>query len=181
MHIPDAIRERRSVRAFTDREITDEKAELLVEAACLAPSAGNLQPWEFVAVRDPGVKRKLVDAAHGQSFIFTAPVVFVVCAIPRRSASGYGRRGRELYCLQDTAAAVQNLLLTARANGLGSCWVGAFDERRAGEALGLPKGVRPVAIVPVGYPAERPSRRPRRPSGRSCTRTDGSIYQPLFN
>lgn len=163
MHIPDSISERRSVRAFTDREITDEEAELLVEAACLAPSAGNLQPWEFIVVRDQGVKRRLVDAAHGQSFIFTAPVVFVVCAVPGRSAPRYGSRGRELYCLQDTAAAVQNLLLTARANGLGGCWVGAFDERRAGEALGLPEGVRPVAIVPVGHPAESPSRRPRRP------------------
>jgi nitroreductase len=157
--------ERRSVRAFKDCEITDEEVKLLVEAACLAPSAGNLQPWEFIVVRDPKVKRKLVLSAHGQSFIFTAPLIFVVCVVPRRSALGYGRRGRELYCLQDTAAAIQNLLLTARANGLGSCWVGAFDERRAAEAIGLPKGVRPIAIVPVGYPAERPSRRPRRPIG----------------
>jgi nitroreductase len=163
MHIPDAIRERRSIRAFTDREITDKEAELLVEAACLAPSAGNLQPWEFVIVRDPGLKRKLVEAAHGQSFVSEAPVVFVVCAVPDRSAPRYGRRGRELYCIQDTAAAVQNLMLTAMANGLGSCWVGAFDEARAANALSLPKGVRPVAIVPVGYPAESPRQRPRRP------------------
>jgi nitroreductase len=165
MHIPDAISERRSIRAFTDREITDEKAKLLVEAACMAPSAGNLQPWEFVVVRDPRIKRKLVNAAHGQTFIFTAPVVFVVCVISKRSALRYGKRGRELYCLQDTAAAIQNLLLTAKANGLGSCWIGAFDERRAGEALDLPKDVRPIAIVPVGYPAECPSMRPRRPIG----------------
>ncbi|MDH5200413.1 MAG: nitroreductase family protein [Candidatus Bathyarchaeota archaeon] len=163
MRIPDIIRERKSVRAFTAQEVSDEEAETLVEAACLAPSAGNLQPWEFVVVRDPGVKNRLVDAAHGQSFISEAPVVFVVCAVPGRSASGYGSRGRELYCLQDTAAAVQNLLLTATANGLGSCWIGAFDEGRAADALGLPEGVRPVAIVPVGYPAESPRQRPRRP------------------
>jgi len=166
MRIPEAIRERRSVRRFTDREVSDEEAKLLVEAACLAPSAGNLQPWEFVAVRDPEIKRKLVGAAHGQRFISTAPVVFVVCAVPRRSASRYGSRGQELYCLQDTAAAVQNLMLTARANGLGSCWVGAFDEERASEALGLPDWVRPIAIVPVGHPAESPRRSPRRPLGR---------------
>ena len=162
MRIPDIIRERRSVRAFTAQDVSDEEAETLVEAACLAPSAGNLQPWEFVVVKDPGVKRRLVDAAHGQSFISKAPVVFVVCAVPGRSASGYGSRGRELYCLQDTAAAVQNLLLTATANGLGSCWIGAFDEGRAADALGLPEGIRPVAIVPVGYPAESPRQRPRR-------------------
>jgi nitroreductase len=163
MRIPDIIRERRSVRAFTAQGVSDEEAETLVEAACLAPSAGNLQPWEFVVVKDPGVKRRLVEAAHGQSFISKAPVVFVVCAVPGRSASGYGSRGRELYCLQDTAAAVQNLLLTATANGLGSCWIGAFDEGRAADALGFPEGIRPVAIVPVGYPAESPRQRPRRP------------------
>jgi nitroreductase len=163
MRIPDIIRERRSVRAFTAQGVSDEEAETLVEAACLAPSAGNLQPWEFVVVKDPGVKRRLVEAAHGQSFISEAPVVFVVCAVPGRSASGYGSRGRELYCLQDTAAAVQNLLLTATANGLGSCWIGAFDEGRAADALGFPEGIRPVAIVPVGYPAESPRQRPRRP------------------
>ena len=162
MRIPDIIRERRSVRAFTDQEVSNEEAETLVEAACLAPSAGNLQPWEFVVVWDHGVKNRLAGAAHGQSFVSEAPVVFVVCAVPGRSASGYGSRGRGLYCLQDTAAAVQNLLLTATANGLGSCWIGAFDEGRAAEAVGAPTGVRPVAIVPVGYPAEMPPPRPRR-------------------
>lgn len=156
------ISERRSIRAFTDREISEKEAELLVEAACLAPSAGNRQPWEFVIVRDDENKRRLAEAAYGQYFIAEAPVIFVVCADPSRSASRYGRRGIELYCLQDTAAAVQNLLLTAKANGLGSCWIGAFDEARAAEVIGAPKGVRPIAIVPVGYPAESPPPRPRR-------------------
>lgn len=163
MHIPEPIKNRRSIRAFSDREVSDEDAELLVEAACCAPSAGNLQPWGFVIVRDPEIQMRLVEAAHGQSFIAEASVVFVVCAIPERSASRYGSRGRELYCLQDTAAAVQNLMLTAVINGLGSCWVGAFDERKAARAVGLPQGVRPVAIVPVGYPAESPRPRPTRP------------------
>jgi len=162
LQIPGMIRERRSVRAFTDREVSEKEAELLVEAACLAPSAGNRQPWEFVIVRDNESKRRLAEAAHGQYFIAEAPIVFVVCADPGRSASRYGRRGTELYCLQDTAAAVQNLLLTAEANGLGSCWIGAFDEARAAEVVGAPRGVRPVAMVPVGYPAESPSPRPRR-------------------
>lgn len=162
MRIPEMIKERRSIRAFSDRDISDGDVELLVEAACWAPSAGNRQPWEFVVVRDEENKRRLVEAAYGQSFIAEAPVVFVVCADPSRSASRYGRRGVELYCLQDTAAAVQNLLLTAAANGLGGCWIGAFDEDRATKAVGTPAGVRPIAIVPVGYPAERPPPRPRR-------------------
>lgn len=162
IHIPENVKKRRSIRGFTTQKVPDEEARTLVEAACLAPSAGNLQPWEFIVVRDPEVKGRLRGAAHGQSFVSEAPVVFVVCAVPDRSASVYGSRGRSLYCLQDTAAAVQNLLLTAVANGLGGCWVGAFDEERAAEALGLPRGVRPVALVPVGYPAESPRRRPRR-------------------
>jgi len=162
MRIPELIKERRSIRAFSDRPIPDEDVEVLVEAACWAPSAGNRQPWEFVVVRDGENKRRLVEAAHGQSFIAEAPVVFVVCADPDRSAARYGRRGAELYCLQDTAAAVQNLLLTATANGLGACWVGAFDEEKVAEAVAAPEGVRPVAIIPVGYPAESPPPRPRR-------------------
>ncbi len=162
LQIPDIIRERRSIRAFTDREISEEEAKLLVEAARLAPSAGNRQPWEFVIVRDDENKRRLAKAAHGQYFIAEAPVIFVVCVDPGRSGSRYGRRGVELYCLQDTAAAIQNLLLTAEANGLGSCWIGAFDEARAAEFIDAPRGVRPIAIVPVGYPAESPPPRPRR-------------------
>ena len=163
MQIPNSIQNRRSIRVFDDREISEDDAELLVKAACLAPSAGNLQPWAFIIVRDPEVKEELVRAAYGQSFIAEASVVFVVCAVPKRSALRYGDRGRELYCLQDTAAAIQNLMLTAMANGLGSCWVGAFDESKAARAVSLYEGVRPVALVPVGYPGERPSPRPRRP------------------
>ncbi len=162
MVIPEPIEGRRSVRAFTSRDVSDEEVGALIRAATLAPSAGNRQPWGFVAVRDEGVKDRLVDAAHGQGFIGTAPVVIVVCADPGRSASRYGERGSRLYCLQDTAAAIQNILLTATANGLGTCWVGAFDEGRAAETIGAPEGIRPVAIIPVGHPAERPPQRPRR-------------------
>ncbi len=162
MHIPEAIKKRRSIRAFSDQDIPDQDVELLVEAACCAPSAGNRQPWEFIIVRDDDTKRNLAKAAFGQYFLAEAPIVFVVCADPDRSASRYGRRGSELYCLQDTAAAVQNLLLTATANGLGSCWIGAFDEAKVAEVINAPPRVRPIAIVPVGYPAETARPPPRR-------------------
>lgn len=162
MKIPEMIMKRRSVRSFSDRDLSDEDVKLLIEAACCAPSAGNRQPWEFVIIRDFETKHRLVEAAFGQSFIAEAPVVFVVCADPGRSASRYGRRGVELYCLQDTAAAVQNLLLTATANGLGGCWIGAFDEGKAARAVGTPIGIRPVAILPVGHPGESPLPTPRR-------------------
>ena len=163
MQIPEAILNRKSVRAFAPKGLTDEEVNTMIQSAIRAPSAGNMQPWAFVAVRDKDVKEQLVEASYGQAFIATAPVVIVVCAEPSRNYQRYGERGRTLYCLQDTAAAVMNIMLTATHNGLGSCWIGAFDEEMASQALGLPKGVRPVAMIPVGYPGQDPSPRPKRP------------------
>jgi len=157
----EAIRGRRSVRRFQEKDVPQELITQLIDAARWAPSAGNLQPWEFVVVRDPELKKALARAALNQMFIAQAPVVIVVCADEIRSGSVYGPRGSTLYCIQDTAAATQNLLLAAHALGLGACWVGAFSEDEVRRVLGIPLGVRPVAIVPVGYPAERP-RPPRR-------------------
>lgn len=162
MDVFEAIKGRRSVRAYASREVSDETVERLIDAARWAPSAGNVQPWEFIIVRSSEIKRKLAAAALNQTFIEEAPVVIVVCADKQRSAQAYGSRGASLYCIQDTAAAIQNLHLAAYALGLGTCWVGAFREDQATEALGLPLHIRPVAIIPVGYPAEKPKPRPRR-------------------
>jgi len=163
MEVFEAIKGRRSVRAYTDEGVPDEAIEKILDAARWAPSAGNLQSWEFVVVRDPEAKRRLAEAAWGQRFVARAPVVIVVCANQKRSARGYGERGASLYCIQDSAAATQNMLLAAYALGLGACWVGAFDERRVAEVINAPSGVRPVAIIPVGRPAERPRPPPRMP------------------
>ncbi|MEM2386238.1 MAG: nitroreductase family protein [Candidatus Bathyarchaeia archaeon] len=163
MDVFEAIKGRRSIRAFLETDVPYEMVEKLIEAARWAPSAGNIQPWEFIIVRNPETKRRLVEAALGQSFIEEAPVVIVVCADEERSARGYGIRGRTLYCIQDTAAAIQNIHLAAHALGLGTCWVGAFREEDARKILEIPEGVRPVAIIPVGYPAESPFPRSRRP------------------
>lgn len=163
MDILEAIKGRRSIRAFTKQDVLKETVEKLIDAATCAPSAGNIQPWEFVIVRKPEIKRKLAEAALGQSFIEEAPVVIVVCANENRSSRGYGVRGKTLYCIQDTAAATQNILLTAHSLGLGTCWVGAFREEKVAEILRTPAGVRPVAIIPVGFPAETPSPRSKRP------------------
>jgi len=157
-----AIKERRSVRAFTPEMVSEEEIMKIIDAARWAPSAGNIQPWEFIIVRRPEIKRGLSAAALNQTFIEEAPVVIVVCANENRSSWGYGERGRTLYCLQDTAAATQNMLLAAYALGLGTCWVGAFREEGVRRVLNIPRGVRPVAIVPVGHPAEKPRPRPRR-------------------
>ncbi|MBX5329142.1 MAG: nitroreductase family protein [Candidatus Bathyarchaeota archaeon] len=163
MDVFEAIKGRRSIRAFESRDVPNELVEKLIDAARWAPSAGNVQPWEFVVVRKPEIKKLLAEAALNQSFIEEAPVVIVVCANENRSMQGYGIRGKILYCIQDTAAAIQNIHLTAYSLGLGTCWVGAFKEEKAKEILKAPQGVRPVAIIPVGYSAETPSPRNRRP------------------
>ncbi|MGB9914811.1 MAG: nitroreductase family protein [Candidatus Bathyarchaeales archaeon] len=162
MELLEAIRGRRSVRAFKPQNVPDEVVEQLIDTARHAPSAGNLQPWEFIIVRTPEQKRQLAEAAR-QAFVEEAPVVIVVCADEARASAGYGTRGKTLYCIQDTAAATQNLLLAAYALGLGTCWVGAFNEDDARKALKLPSGIRPVAMIPVGYPAKTPATRSRRP------------------
>ena len=158
-----AIKGRRSVRAFTDEPVSEDEVNQLLDAARWAPSAGNIQPWKFVVVRDTQLKRGLVEAALDQTFIQEAPVVFVVCANPTRSSRRYGSRGISLYCLQDTAAAIQNMHLAAYALGLATCWVGAFQEEKARRVLNLPDDLRPVAIIPVGHAAEKPALSPRRP------------------
>lgn len=158
----EVIRRRRSVRSFRDEPVPPEILEQLLEAACWAPSAGNLQPWQFYVVRSPENKRQVAAAAR-QAFVARAPAIVVVCALPERSAAVYGDRGRHLYCLQDTAAAVQNLLLAAYALGLAACWVGAFSEGEVRRALGLAAEVRPVALVPVGYGAGEPPAPDRQP------------------
>lgn len=160
----DAIRERFSCRAYRSRSLSREQLSAVIDAARWAPSAGNLQPWRFVVVLAEEARSLLARAAFGQAFVAAAPAVVVVCAVPSDSARVYRTRGIELYCLQDTAAAIQNLLLAATAVGLGGCWVGAFDEVAVARALDLAPGWRPVAVVPVGYPAEQPRRRTRRPA-----------------
>jgi nitroreductase len=148
------LEERHSIRSFdANVEVPPETIEQLLKAAIRAPSAGNRQPWHFCVVRDKIRRLGLVAAAGGQHFVGQAPVVIVVCADADQSAGRYGDRGRDLYCLQDTAAATEHILLAAVALGLGSCWIGAFNESLAADVLGLPKRLRPIALLPIGKPA----------------------------
>ena len=156
MDVLEAIKTRRSIRAFTQGGIPDGEIIKILDAARWAPSAGNIQPWIFVVIKNSEAKRRLSEAALNQFFIEDASTVVVVCADQERSRRIYGRRGADLYCIQDTAAATQNILLAAHALGLGACWVGAFDENDVRLIIKAPREIRPVAIVPIGYPAERP-------------------------
>ena len=154
----EAIKDRRSVRVFKSKPISRNIINRILEAAQWAPSAGNCQARDFIIVDDVEIKRRLCDAALGQSFIEKAPIDIVVCANEERSSRRYGDRGRELYCLLDAASAVQNILLAVHALGLGACWVGAFNDIAVANVLNLSHWLRPVAIIPIGYPNEKPQR-----------------------
>lgn len=147
----DCMREARSTKLFTQSEIPEPTLTRILEAGCWAPSAGNLQPWYFYVVKNKKVKQKLADACYGQEQLEHAPISVVIMADPARSNEHYGERGAQLYCLQDTAAAAENIILAANALGISSCWVGAFDERKVQEAVEAPPRLRAVAILCLGY------------------------------
>ena len=162
MEIFEAITNRRSVRAYKQLVLPLGTIEKLLDAARWAPSAGNVQPWAFVVAASTDMKRALCLAAYSQKEIEDASIVIVVCADEKRAEERYGARGKTLFCLQDTAAAIQNILLTAYSLGLGSCWVGTFKEGQVRKAIRAPDEMRPVAMIPVGYPDEAPEARGRR-------------------
>ncbi len=158
----DAIKERRSVRRFKPDPVPEATLGRLIEAARYAPSAGNIQPWHFTVALNDGVRRALAQAAGGQDALAEAPVCIVVSAVPGMSEARYGDRGRTLYAVQDTAAAAENILLAATGFGLGTCWVGAFDEEAVRRAADLEPKMRPVALIAVGYAAEEAGEDPMR-------------------
>ncbi len=139
MELLEAIMERRSVRVFKKQDLPEELVEKIIDSARRAPSAGNVQPWEFLVARQEATRQRLANAAFNQTYIKEAPVVIVVCADEKRAQQAYGDRGKNLYCIQDTAAAIQNILLTACSLGLGSCWVGAFREEAVKEVINAPE------------------------------------------
>lgn len=163
MEFSEVIAKRRSVRHFNNKlDVTEEDIRALLEAAVAAPTAGNIQPWRFTVVRSLDARERLAVALR-QRWATTAPVVIVVSIDPRPCSARYGDRGERLYCIQDTAAATENILLAAVDRGLASCWIGAFDASAVRDALGIVAPIEPVAILPVGYSAEsagRPARRP---------------------
>ncbi len=148
------FKKRHSIRSFLPTEVSSNDLDEILEAAASAPSAGNLMAREIVTVINDALKRRLVSAAHHQEFIFEAPVVLVFFAGPGRSAEKYGGRGEGLYSIQDATIAASFAWLQAVILGLGAGWVGAFDDEEVKEALDVDKSWRPVAIMPVGYPAE---------------------------
>lgn len=158
----EVVKERRSIRTFAATPIEPEKLQTVLEAANLAPSAGNLQAYEIYMVTQPRKREALAQAAGDQEYVARAPVVLVFCAHPARSTPKYGERGARLYSLQDATIACTFAMLAATASGLASVWIGAFDDEAVRQTMSMPKGIVPVAILPVGYAAEQPAPTTRR-------------------
>jgi nitroreductase len=156
MELFEAIRNRRSIRSYTEEEVTDEEMNTILEAATWAPSACNKQSWRFVVVRRPETIEKLYKAAsystQHQTFVKKAKVVIVVCTdLDIYKTFPHKERALSLFAIQETAAATQNLLLAAHALRLGACWVSLFSEDQVKETLNLPKNTRPLVIIPLGH------------------------------
>ncbi len=155
MDVVSTIKERRSIRKYKSTAVPLDLIYQILDAAHWAPSAGNVQPWRFIVVRDGKTKDKIAQACHNQSWIGDAPVVIVVAVDPTEMFNAYGLRGTKLYSVQECGAAVAYMQLAAQQFGFGSCWVSAFEENLLMDTLGLPEQVRPQAVVTLGYPAEK--------------------------
>ncbi|MEM3547062.1 MAG: nitroreductase family protein [Candidatus Bathyarchaeia archaeon] len=154
MEVFEAIRRRRSIRRYKkDAKIPEEHILKILEAARLAPSAGNRQPWRFVVVKDPEVKRKLAEACNNQTFIADAQVAVVAIGDPSVSR----------WYSQDPMIAVEHMVLEATELGYGTCWIGAFNEEAVKKVLNIPPELKVICVIPVGVPDEEPPPRPRKP------------------
>ena len=163
MSILELIKTRRSIRAFTDEPVPDEVLRQLVEAACWAPTASNMQSWQFVAVRDRDNMRKLKRFSPG---LFVLPsALIVICVDKDRASAKGGGMARDLLSLCEVSMAAQNIMLTAHSFGLGTCVIRSFDQEAFRVLLELPPNIVPELLVTVGYPKVVPRAPERRPLG----------------
>lgn len=158
MDVYTAISQRRSVRAYKDRAVEDEKLKKVLDAARLAPSASNRQEWKFVVVRDKSTREKLSRAALGQTFVAQAPVVIVACATEAEHVMACGQSAYTV----DVSIACAYMTLQACELGLGTCWLGAFHEYEVKDILKIPSQIRVVTMMPLGYPDQPPSMKSRK-------------------
>lgn len=147
----ELIRKRCSIRSYSSRAVEKEKTDYILEAARLAPSACNLQPWRFIVIESPEGREK-IRACYEREWFGKAPLYVVVCCDHRHSwkRPSDGKDHADI----DAAIATEHLCLAAAEQGLGTCWVCHFDAQRCARSFSLPEGMEPVALIPVGYPAE---------------------------
>lgn len=161
MSVLKVIQDRRSVRKYRGDSIPEDVLLRVLEAVRWAPSGKNLQPWKFILVRDSALKEKLARASAGQFFIAQAAIVVVACGFPDQC---YSRMGRYMKSWPvDVAIALEHLILQAWEEGLGTCWIGSFEEKEVKSILHIPDQVKVLALTPLGYPAHLPSSRGRKP------------------
>jgi len=160
MNFPDLVKSRYSVRAYKPQPVEDELLQKVLEAARLAPTAANRQPFQIIVIRTAGREAEL-QRIYGQDWFTQAPLIICACGIP--SQNWVRRQDGKNYNDVDVAIAMDHLILAAADLGLGTCWIAAFDPAAAREILGLPDDVEPVAFTPLGYPADQPRSKKRKP------------------
>jgi nitroreductase len=158
MDVFTAVSQRSSVRAYKATDIEEDKIRRILEAARLSPSASNRQEWKFIVVKNKETRKKLANAAFGQSFIGEAPVVIVACGTESKSIMACGQPTHTV----DVSIACAFMILQAYEMGLGTCWIGAFKEEEVKKILKIPEHVRVVAMTPLGYPNQPPSQKSRK-------------------
>jgi nitroreductase len=161
MDFYETVQRRLSVRSYKPDPVPEDVLNRVLEAGRLAPSAKNFQPWKFIVVKDPAIRAALVPACRGQTSVGEAPVVICGCAVEEQVWKGMG--GYWSAEAVDLAIALEHMVLAAAAEGLGTCWIGAFGEAEVREVLSIPEGVKPIALTPLGYPARESKPRPRKP------------------
>jgi len=157
MDFMEVVRRRRSIRKYKPDPISQDQLLSILEAARLAPSWANSQCWKFVVVTEPQARHALAKA--GNEWAAHAPVMIAACADPSKP----GTKGDQAYYMLDIGIAMEHIMLAAADQGLGTCWIGWFDEAVAKQALGVPDHIRVVAYTPLGVPDETPEPRPRKP------------------
>ena len=158
MDVFTAIQNRRSIRAYKDKAIEEPVLNKVLEAARLAPSAGNNQAWKFMVVKDPETRKELAVASKGQKQVEQAPVILVGISMEPEGKMPNGQQRGPI----DLSIAFSFMVLEATELGLGTCWLGAYDEGEVKNILGIPAPLRVIAMTPLGYPAEHPPAKPRK-------------------
>lgn len=165
MDFYEVIKTRHSVRAYKSDSVEQDKLDRVLEAARIAPSAANRQPWQFIVVKNKQVKEQLKEA-YPQQWFYTAPVIICACGKPEEA---WKRGDGKSYVDVDVTIAMDHLILAATAEGLGTCWIGAFTPDVAKRVLHLPAGIEPLAMTPLGYPTS-PSKHSARKDLRAILR-----------
>ncbi len=159
MKFTELVRQRYSVRAYKPDPVPEDRLQQVLEAARLAPTAANRQPFQIIVVHTAGREAEL-KRIYNHDWFVQAPLVICACGVLSQT---WVRRDGKNYNDVDVAIAMDHLILAAADLGLGACWIAAFDPAAARQVLGLPGGVEPVAFTPLGYPADRPAPKARKP------------------